>query len=132
MSMEPTWGECAARASGGGNWQSGATIESLVSLSERPIPSESALLAAKAEIIAEWAIAGTYLVQPEGFRLATAEKDQAAFVSLLTLLREADAPPPENLTIFDYLGAPVVVSLARFREIMVAYGMAIYSARSSQ
>ena len=123
----------------GGNWKDQGTWESLESLSGIEKPTSEAIEAARATVEAEmvaeaaaFAVAGTYHVLPEDFRLATAEKDQSAFTSLLTLLREAQAPPPAEITIFDYLGAPVVISLERFWEIMVAYGMAIYAAKAGQ
>lgn len=50
---EPTWGECAAVAAGGGIWRSGNDPESLVSLTGEPVPSLEDLEAARQVILAE-------------------------------------------------------------------------------
>lgn len=50
---EPTWSQCASVAAGGGIWLDNGSIESLRETSGMTVPSEAALLAAKAAILAK-------------------------------------------------------------------------------
>lgn len=64
-----------------------------------------------------------YLVQPENFYLATTESDQNAFTRLVTLLQLASPPAEHEVAIADKNGAIYSVSVSRFLEIMVGYGV---------
>lgn len=68
-----------------------------------------------------------YQVVPEGFSLATKESDQNAFTRLLTLVNTSGAPDNSTMSIADSSGAMHVVTVGRLKEILVAYGLEIFS-----
>lgn len=73
-------------------------------------------------------------VQPENFKLAAGKTDEEEFMKLVTLstlaLSQDRFLPTTELTIWDYIKSPRVVTVERFLEIMVDYGMYCYSLRS--
>ena len=65
-------------------------------------------------------------VQPEGFSIATKEDDQNAFSRLHTLVTAANLPDSTEISISDSLGTLHNITVARFKEIIVAYGLEIF------
>lgn len=78
--------------------------------------------------------ASLFLVQPEGFSLATGKEDEAEFGKLIVLinlsLQQNKIAPSTPITIWDYLKQPHSVTVSRFLEIMADYGMYCYMQRS--
>lgn len=74
-------------------------------------------------------------VQPENYKLTAGKNDEAEFIKLVTLSTLALAQnrflPTTELTIWDHTKYPRVVTIERFLEIMVDYGMYCYSLRNS-
>ena len=77
---------------------------------------------------------GTFLVQPEDFRLATSKEDEAEFGKLIVLinlsLQQNKITPSTPITVWDYVKQPHSVTVDRFLEIMADYGMYCYMQRS--
>ena len=65
-------------------------------------------------------------IQPEGFSIATKEEDQNAFSRLHTLVTAANLPDSTELSISDSAGTLHNITVARFKEIVVAYGLEIF------
>jgi hypothetical protein len=84
----------------------------------------------------ETAIPNTPLfdVQPENYKLAAGKNDEAEFIKLVTLsslaLSQNKFQPTTELTIWDYIKSPRVITVERFLEVMVDYGMHCYSLRN--
>lgn len=78
--------------------------------------------------------AGTFLVQPENFRLATSKEDEAEFGKLIVLinlsLQQNKIASSTPITVWDYIKQPHSVTVSRFLEIMADYGMYCYMQRS--
>jgi hypothetical protein len=89
--------------------------------------SEAARKAMKAAAGAKQALLyADYIVQPEGFSLATKDTDQNAFTRLITLVNAAGLPDEHLIAISDSAGTLHPVTVSRMREIVVAYGMEIF------
>lgn len=77
---------------------------------------------------------GTFLVQPENFRLATNREDEAEFGKLIVLinlsLQQNKITPATPIIVWDYVKQPHSVIVSRFLEIMADYGMYCYMQRS--
>lgn len=77
---------------------------------------------------------GTFLVQPEDFRLSTNKEDEAEFAKLIILinlsLQQNKIAPNTPIIIWDHLKQAYSVTAQRFLEIMTDYGMYCYMQRN--
>ena len=73
-------------------------------------------------------------VQPENYKLAAGKTDEEEFMKLVTLstlaLSQNRFEPTTELTIWDHIKTPRTISVERFLEIMVDYGMYCYALRN--
>jgi hypothetical protein len=73
-------------------------------------------------------------VQPENYKLAAGKNDEEEFMKLVTLstlaLSQNRFLPTTELIIWDYIKTPRTISVERFLEIMVDYGMYCYALRN--
>lgn len=73
-------------------------------------------------------------VQPENYKLATNREDEAEFGKLITLitlsLNQNRMLPTTAITIWDYIKQPHTITVQRFLEIMVDYGLHCYNLRN--
>ena len=73
-------------------------------------------------------------VQPENFKLAAGKTDEEEFMKLVTLstlaLSQDRFLPTTELTIWDYIKQPHIVTVERFLQIMAGYGMYCYMQRN--
>jgi hypothetical protein len=76
----------------------------------------------------------TFDVQPENYKLAAGKDDEAEFIKLVTLmtlsLSQNKILPTAEITIWDYTKFPRTITVERFLEIMVDYGMYCYAQRA--
>ena len=76
----------------------------------------------------------TFDVQPENYKLAAGKTDEEEFMKLVTLstlaLSQNRFEPTTELTIWDHIKNPRTISVARFLEVMVDYGMFCYMQRN--
>jgi hypothetical protein len=76
----------------------------------------------------------TFDVQPENYKLAAGKSDEEEFIKLVTLstlaLSQNRFLPTTELTIWDHTKFPRTITVERFLEIMVDYGMYCYSLRN--
>jgi hypothetical protein len=76
----------------------------------------------------------TFDVQPENYKLAAGKTDEEEFMKLVTLstlaLSQNRFLPTTELTIWDHTKFPRTITVERFLEIMVDYGMYCYSLRN--
>jgi hypothetical protein len=92
------------------------------------IADESARRAAKLAIVEKQRLLNApYVVQPEGFSLATSVEDQNAFTRLLTLLNTAGTPDSFETVISDVYNNLHTLTFGRFKEIMIAYGLELHN-----
>jgi hypothetical protein len=92
------------------------------------IAEQEARKAAKLALIEKTKILfAPYVVDPEGFSLATQENDQNAFTRLLTLLNTAGAPNEMETSIADINNVVHNITVGRFKQIMVVYGLEIHN-----
>jgi hypothetical protein len=68
-----------------------------------------------------------FIVQPEGFALATKEDDQNTFTRLMTLINVSNAPDSATMALYDSNGTLRSLTVGRIKEILVAYGLEIFS-----
>jgi hypothetical protein len=72
-------------------------------------------------------------VQPENYKLAVSKEDENEFSKLITLLNLAVQQnkilPSSEITIWDNLKQPQSITVERFLQVMVDYGMYLYSKR---
>ena len=77
--------------------------------------------------------ATSFLVFPENYKLPTAEKDETEFTKIITLLQlslqQNKILPSTEITIWDESKNPHNITVERFLEIMIDYGMFCYSQR---
>jgi hypothetical protein len=77
----------------------------------------------------------TFDVQPENYKLAAGKNDEAEFIKLVTLmtlsLSQSKILPDAQITIWDHTKLPHNITVERFLEIMVDYGMFCYMQRQS-
>ena len=93
----------------------------------------------EADAIAYFETAGqnvpTFDVQPENYKLAAGKNDEAEFIKLVTLmtlsLSQNKILPDAQITIWDHIKLPHNITVERFLEIMVDYGMFCYMQRQS-
>jgi hypothetical protein len=73
-------------------------------------------------------------VQPENYKLSTNRYDEAEFGKLITLitlaLNQNRMLLTTDITIWDYIKQPHTISVQRFLEIMVDYGLHCYNIRN--
>jgi hypothetical protein len=73
-------------------------------------------------------------VQPENYKLAANREDEAEFNKLITLLslalQQNRMLPTTEITIWDRVKQPRTITVQRFLEIMVDYGLHCYSSRN--
>lgn len=73
-------------------------------------------------------------VQPENYKLAANKEDETEFNKLITLLtlglQQNKFLPTTEITIWDHVKSPHIITVQRFLEIMVDYGMHCYSQRN--
>ena len=73
-------------------------------------------------------------VQPENYKLAANREDEAEFNKLITLLslalQQNRMLPTTEITIWDHVKQPRTITVQRFLEIMVDYGLHCYSYRN--
>jgi hypothetical protein len=73
-------------------------------------------------------------VQPENYKLATTRDDEAEFNKLITLLtlalQQNRMLPSTEIAIWDSNKQPRTITVQRFLEIMVDYGLHCYSSRN--
>jgi hypothetical protein len=73
-------------------------------------------------------------VQPENYKLAAGKTDEEEFMKLVTLstlaLSQNRFLPTTELTIWDHTKFPRVITVSRFLEVMVDYGMHCYALRN--
>jgi hypothetical protein len=73
-------------------------------------------------------------VQPENYKLAANREDEAEFNKLITLLslalQQNRMLPTTEITIWDRVKQPRTITVQRFLEIMVDYGLHCYSYRN--
>jgi hypothetical protein len=76
----------------------------------------------------------TFDVQPENYKLAAGKSDEEEFMKLVTLstlaLSQNRFEPNNELTIWDRTKFPRTITVERFLEVMVDYGMYCYSLRN--
>jgi hypothetical protein len=72
-------------------------------------------------------------VQPEDYKLAANRDDEMEFVKLINLLtlglQQNRFLPTTEITIWDHVKMPHTITVQRFLEIMVDYGLYCYSNR---
>jgi hypothetical protein len=103
-------------------------IKQIPQIPPEQIAKEEARKAAKLALIEKQKrLTAPYLVQPEGFSLATTVEDQNAFTRLLTLLTTANAPDGFETTISDASNNLHSLTFGRFKEIMLSYGLEMHS-----
>ena len=75
-----------------------------------------------------------YNVQPENYKLSANREDEAEFSKLITLLslalQQNKMLPSTEITIWDHIKQPRTITVQRFLEIMVDYGLFCYQNRS--
>jgi hypothetical protein len=73
-------------------------------------------------------------VQPENYKLSANREDEAEFSKLITLLslalQQNKMLPSAEITIWDHIKQPRTITVQRFLEIMVDYGLFCYQNRS--
>jgi hypothetical protein len=73
-------------------------------------------------------------VQPENIKLAANKTDEAEFTKLVVMLnlslQQNAISPTDQITIWDYIKQPHIVTVERFLQIMAGYGMYCYMQRS--
>lgn len=73
-------------------------------------------------------------VQPENYKLAANKNDETEFNKLITLLtlglQQNRFLPTTEIVIWDYIKTPHTITVQRFLEIMVDYGLHCYSYRN--
>jgi hypothetical protein len=73
-------------------------------------------------------------VQPENFKLAASKEDESEFGKLITLLtlglQQNRFLQTTEITIWDHVKTPRFITVQRFLEIMVDYGLHCYSYRN--
>jgi hypothetical protein len=73
-------------------------------------------------------------VQPENYKLSANREDEAEFSKLITLLslalQQNKMLPSAEITIWDHVKQPRTITVQRFLEIMVDYGLFCYQNRS--
>jgi len=73
-------------------------------------------------------------VQPENYKLSTNKYDEAEFGKLITLitlaLNQNRMLLTTDITIWDYIKQPHTITVQRFLEIMVDYGLHCYNIRN--
>jgi hypothetical protein len=73
-------------------------------------------------------------LQPENYKLSANREDEAEFGKLITLLtlalQQQRMLPSTEITIWDYIRQPHAITVERFLEIMVDYGLYCYQQRS--
>lgn len=73
-------------------------------------------------------------VQPENYKLSANREDEAEFSKLITLLslalQQNKMLPSTEITIWDHIKQPRTITVQRFLEIMVDYGLYCYSNRN--
>ncbi len=73
-------------------------------------------------------------VQPENYKLAANKNDELEFGKLITLLtlglQQNRFLPTTEIMIWDHVKMPHTITVQRFLEIMVDYGLYCYSKRS--
>jgi hypothetical protein len=73
-------------------------------------------------------------VQPENIKLAANKTDEAEFTKLVVMLnlslQQNTIAPTDQITIWDYIKQPHIVTVERFLQIMAGYGMYCYMQRS--
>jgi hypothetical protein len=73
-------------------------------------------------------------LQPENYKLSANREDEAEFGKLITLLtlalQQQRMLPSTEITIWDYIKQPRAITVQRFLEIMVDYGLYCYSHRN--
>jgi hypothetical protein len=73
-------------------------------------------------------------VQPENYKLSANREDEAEFSKLITLLslalQQNKMLPSTEITIWDHVKQPRTITVQRFLEIMVDYGLFCYQNRS--
>lgn len=73
-------------------------------------------------------------VRPENYKLAAGKTDEEEFMKLVTLstlaLSQNRFEPSTELTIWDHIKTPRTISVQRFLEVMVDYGMYCYALRN--
>lgn len=78
-------------------------------------------------------IIDSFEVQPENFKLSANKDDEAEFSKLIVLLniaiQQGRLTPASEITIWDHLKQPHIITVSRFLEIMVDYGLYCYSKR---
>jgi len=102
-------------------------IKTIPPIPPEQIAEEAARKAAKLAIAEKQKrLYAPYLVLPENFYLVTTVEDQNAFTRLLTLLTLANADNNSQTTISDSSGVYHQLSVSRFKEIMISYGLEIH------
>jgi hypothetical protein len=73
-------------------------------------------------------------VQPENYKLSANREDEAEFSKLITLLslalQQNKMLPSTEITIWDHVKQPRTITVQRFLEIMVDYGLHCYGNRT--
>jgi hypothetical protein len=73
-------------------------------------------------------------VQPENIKLAANKTDEAEFTKLVVMLnlslQQNTIALTDQITIWDYIKQPHIVTVERFLQIMAGYGMYCYMQRS--
>jgi len=73
-------------------------------------------------------------VQPENIKLAANKTDEAEFTKLVVMLnlslQQNTIAPTDQITIWDYIKQPHIITVERFLQIMAGYGMYCYMQRS--
>jgi len=76
----------------------------------------------------------SFNVQPENYKLSANREDEAEFSKLITLLslalQQNKMLPSTEITIWDHIKQPRTITVQRFLEIMVDYGLFCYQNRS--
>lgn len=103
-------------------------IKTIPPIPPEQIAEEAARKAARLALIEKQKIlVAPYVVQPEGFSLATSVEDQNAFTRLLTLLNTAGAVDSFETTISDVSNNLRTLTFGRFKEIMLSYGLELHT-----
>lgn len=103
-------------------------IKTIPPIPPEQIAEEAARKAAKLALIEKQKkLYAPYIVQPEGFSLATSVEDQNAFTRLLTLLNTAGVPDNFETTISDVSNKLHTLTFGRYKEIMLAYGLELHT-----
>lgn len=73
-------------------------------------------------------------LQPENYKLSATREDEVEFSKLITLLtlalQQNRMLPTTEIVIWDYIKQPHSITVQRFLEVMVDYGMHCYSNRN--